>query len=232
MSQKPPTKKKSNQKGDLKNGLELANRNSSCIFLNTVVKDWNQALNYDIPALAKSASPEIDKVWDNFLDRLKHGVRGFELRILGDLQGEIPALETIKATVKSQVSCALKNISRGATTIHPHLVGVVQRKWEPAFRDALKQEGRSSERYLSLPTTNISQAPAPINVDKRRCWPLHRVTAKSFSTLLSPTCNTSSTSLSTSSLPNSRIFPHPQFELLKVILACYSTRLLNTRLTK
>lgn len=105
------------------------------------MKDWNQALNHEIPNLAQSASPEIEKIWCNFLRRLKIGVEDFEIGILKDLQNEIPALEAIKDYIKSQLFRALKNISRDATHIHPDLVGVVQKKWEPAFTAALEVRG-------------------------------------------------------------------------------------------
>lgn len=148
MSQEPLiASRKSNKPRKL---LELANANSSYIFLNSVVNKWNQALNHDIPALAKSASPDIDKIWGSFLTGLKIGTEDFGYGILEDLQSEIPALEAIKDGIKSQVFRALKNISRGATNIHPDLVNVVQKEWEPAFRKALEPKGRSSEICLNL----------------------------------------------------------------------------------
>ncbi|KAI1118663.1 hypothetical protein F5Y14DRAFT_462624 [Nemania sp. NC0429] len=117
------------------------------VFLNTVVAGWNQALNHDIPSFAKSASPEIDKIWGDFIKSLKMGVETYEFGILlGALQGEIAALEAIKGRVKKDVSRTLKNISRSATNVHPGLVDVARKKWEQGFGEALKEKGTGAHK--------------------------------------------------------------------------------------
>ncbi|KAI0105282.1 hypothetical protein GGR51DRAFT_571944 [Nemania sp. FL0031] len=118
----------------------------SHVLLNKIVKEWNQSLNHDIPALATLASPEIDKIWGDFLQCLEIGVKDFNMSMWKDLQGEISAIEDIKDGVKDQLRRVLRDISRGATKIHPDLVKVVQKQWEPAFTDALTHTGSGSHK--------------------------------------------------------------------------------------
>jgi hypothetical protein len=107
-----------------------------------IVKEWNRSLNHDIPALAEKASPEIDEIWKGFLLCLEIGVKAFDMSILKDLQGEIPAMETIRDGVKTELGRVLRNISPGTASMHGDLVNVVQKKWEPTFKDALKRKGK------------------------------------------------------------------------------------------
>ncbi|KAI1129918.1 hypothetical protein F5Y10DRAFT_290366 [Nemania abortiva] len=119
---------------------------NSYLFLNTIVKEWNQSLNHDIPALAALASPVIDKIWDDFLRCLEMGVETFEMSILKDLRDEMPALECIRNRVKDKLRRALKHISQSAINIHPGLVKVVQKQWEPGFAAALRCAGSGSHK--------------------------------------------------------------------------------------
>ncbi|RWA04012.1 hypothetical protein EKO27_g11099 [Xylaria grammica] len=113
----------------------------SHVFFNAIVEKWNQSLNYDVPALAESTYPAIDKIWDDFLQRLEMGVTAFEVEILKDLRNEVTALESIKNSVKHRLLHVLKDVSRDARKMHPELVRAIQKQWEPTFNAALNHTG-------------------------------------------------------------------------------------------
>ncbi|KAJ8128415.1 hypothetical protein O1611_g5217 [Lasiodiplodia mahajangana] len=84
----------------------------SNILFNTIVKNWDQSLNYDIPALSEDASREIDKIWDEFIMNLNANVQNTEPRLLPELANEKPSLDIIKTNTKNKLRRALRDISQ------------------------------------------------------------------------------------------------------------------------
>ncbi|KAI0430026.1 hypothetical protein F5Y09DRAFT_331409 [Xylaria sp. FL1042] len=118
----------------------------SHILFATVVKDWNQFLNHDIPSLADDAWPVIDKIWDEFVANLITSVQNAEPRLAPELDNEQPSLETIKTNAKNRVRQVLGGISRDATQFRPQVVEKIQSKWERTFKEALEIKGLGAHR--------------------------------------------------------------------------------------
>ncbi|KAI0204462.1 hypothetical protein F4808DRAFT_456911 [Astrocystis sublimbata] len=118
----------------------------SNVLFTVFVKDWNQALNHDIPNLTNVAWPKIDEVWDEFNANLKSNVEKFETRLLPELENEKLNLDTIKVNIKNRVRRALRRVSDHARASHPTIMGRVQSEWCEPFRRALEIKGNGSHK--------------------------------------------------------------------------------------
>ncbi|RYC55471.1 hypothetical protein CHU98_g10738 [Xylaria longipes] len=113
----------------------------SNILSRTIVKDWNQSLNHDIPSLTHDAWPMIDKIWDEFNENLKSSAGNTEPRLLPELENEKPSLDTIKRNLKIKVRQALRQISDHASKSHGTILSSVESKWHMPFQEALAIKG-------------------------------------------------------------------------------------------
>ncbi|KAI1750725.1 hypothetical protein F4782DRAFT_548486 [Xylaria castorea] len=113
----------------------------SNILFSTIVKDWNQSLNHDIPSLTDRAWPVIDKIWDEFNENLRSSVEVLEPRLLPELENEKSSLDNIKIRTKNNVRKALRLISDHASESHPLITGKVQSEWHTPFQGALEIKG-------------------------------------------------------------------------------------------
>ncbi|KAI1408681.1 hypothetical protein F5Y13DRAFT_194153 [Hypoxylon sp. FL1857] len=116
----------------------------SDVFLETIVEDWNEALNHDIPGLWEPASKDVDTTWEDFLKRLRIIVEKHLPQLVSFLDSIVPGFEAIKERIKDKVQLALSAISKNASHVHPNLVATIQKRWEPTFIAALKEKGTGS----------------------------------------------------------------------------------------
>ncbi|KAI0116762.1 hypothetical protein F4814DRAFT_439350 [Daldinia grandis] len=116
----------------------------SDVLLRTIVADWNQALNHDIPALYKPACKIIDATWKRFLEQLKFGVKEVIPELLPFLRKVLPDIDIIKEQIKDRVRQALLCISKGASEVHPDMIKLIQKKWHTTFSKAAKAKGKGS----------------------------------------------------------------------------------------
>ncbi|KAI1468989.1 uncharacterized protein F4812DRAFT_470723 [Daldinia caldariorum] len=116
----------------------------SVVLLRTIVADWDQALNHDIPGLYEPASKFVDNIWEHFSINLEPSVRNIAPNLLPFLHEIIPDLVMIKEQIKDRVRQALMSISRGASEVHPNMVKIIQKKWVSTFNEALKIKGKGS----------------------------------------------------------------------------------------
>ncbi|KAI2466292.1 hypothetical protein F4781DRAFT_406274 [Annulohypoxylon bovei var. microspora] len=114
------------------------------VLLETIVQDWNNSLNHDIPNLGRQASSTVDVIWGDFLKRLRICVQETIPQLLPFLDDVTPNLDAIKTKVKDRVQKELVAISKNASHVHPEMVKMIQRTWEPAFVSALRERGYGS----------------------------------------------------------------------------------------
>ncbi|KAI1373167.1 hypothetical protein F4677DRAFT_462536 [Hypoxylon crocopeplum] len=126
----------------------------SDVLLRTIVADWNQALNHDIPGLAQPACKQIDRIWGDFLKRLRLSVTDTLPELLPFLEDVMPNLDVIKEQVKDKMRQALKDISKDASTVHPDMVNAIQQRWSTTFNKGIKIKGKGSlkQREESITT--------------------------------------------------------------------------------
>ncbi|KAK5633306.1 hypothetical protein RRF57_009020 [Xylaria bambusicola] len=113
----------------------------SHLLFNTIVADWNQSLNHDIPSLADAAWLELDTIWDRFMANLNENIHRVEPRLLTELANQKLNLEVLKTNAKLRVQHALKRISQNATQFHPKVVSKIQSEWQNKFEEALEITG-------------------------------------------------------------------------------------------
>ncbi|KAI0888522.1 uncharacterized protein GGS22DRAFT_198232 [Annulohypoxylon maeteangense] len=118
----------------------------SDVLLETIVQDWNNALNHDILNLGNEAFNAIDAIWENFLTRLRIHVQETLPQLLPFLDDVIHSLDPIKSNISDQVRQALVAISKNASHVHPETVNMIQMTWKPAFRDASEECGSLARR--------------------------------------------------------------------------------------
>ncbi|KAI0544729.1 hypothetical protein F4679DRAFT_600356 [Xylaria curta] len=116
----------------------------SNILFRTIVKDWNQSLNHEIPSLTDLAWPMIDKIWDEFNENLRSSVQVREPRLLPELENEKSSVDNLKTRTKNQVREALRRISDHASQSHPLVMGRVQYEWHTPFQEALEIKGNGA----------------------------------------------------------------------------------------
>ncbi|OTA96176.1 hypothetical protein M434DRAFT_28035 [Hypoxylon sp. CO27-5] len=116
----------------------------SNVLLKTIVSDWNRALNYEIPELAKPAYEIIDNIWADFLGRLRLTVDDTLSQLLPFLDDVTPNLESIKEQVKGKMRRALKNISKDASNVSTDMVKSIQKKWDQTFKESIRVKGKGS----------------------------------------------------------------------------------------
>ncbi|KAI1802124.1 hypothetical protein F4811DRAFT_573467 [Daldinia bambusicola] len=116
----------------------------SVVLLQTIVADWDQTLNHDIPGLYEPASKIVDNIWERFLIQLEPGIAKISPDLLHFLHEIMPDLLMIKEQIKDRVRQALVNISRGASEVHPNMVNLIQKKWISTFNEAIKIKGKGS----------------------------------------------------------------------------------------
>ncbi|KAI1089003.1 hypothetical protein F5B19DRAFT_505148 [Rostrohypoxylon terebratum] len=100
----------------------------SDVLLGTIVKDWNNVLNHDIPSLGVKSAFIVDDIWKSFIVQLQTCVHA-----------SFP-----RARVNHRVQQALMEISKNASHIHPQTVNAIQETWKPAFQKALQEYGEGS----------------------------------------------------------------------------------------
>ncbi|KAI0454157.1 hypothetical protein F5B21DRAFT_525233 [Xylaria acuta] len=116
----------------------------SNILFSTIVTDWNQSLNHEIPSLTDQAWPVVDNVWDEFNANLRCSAGNTEPRLLPELENEKSSLDTIKIRTKNRVREALRRVSDHASESHPLIMSRVQSEWHAPFQDALEIKGSGS----------------------------------------------------------------------------------------
>ncbi|KAI0858450.1 hypothetical protein F4860DRAFT_526946 [Xylaria cubensis] len=116
----------------------------SNIMFRTIVKDWNQFLNHDIPSLTDTAGPVIDRIWDEFNENLRTSVQLREPRLLPELESEKSSLDNLKVLTKDRISEALRQVSDHAAKSHPLVKDRVQSEWFKPFQEALEIKGVGS----------------------------------------------------------------------------------------
>lgn len=119
------------------------------LFYEGIVKDWNLALNQQIPDLEAPLRREIDKIWDDFMQRLekKIQVTAPEMRLL--LETERASLKQLKQQLKDMVKYQFKEISVEAAKAHRSIIKSVTGKWEPSFKKARVEKGMFSIYVLA-----------------------------------------------------------------------------------
>ncbi|KAI1388070.1 uncharacterized protein F4822DRAFT_444534 [Hypoxylon trugodes] len=118
--------------------------NVSDVLLRTIVADWNQALNHNIPGLARPAAKRANMAWKEFIERVRFSVEEVIPRLSPFLEEIIPKLDVIKEQIKDKMRQALRDLSKGASEVHPDLVKEIQRKWNSTFKNAGKMKGKGS----------------------------------------------------------------------------------------
>ncbi|KAI1451354.1 hypothetical protein F4805DRAFT_471727 [Annulohypoxylon moriforme] len=116
----------------------------SDIIMETIVKDWNQALNHDIPKLKEPAAEEVDVIWGDFDQKLRIEVEQALPDHMQSLDDTIPKIDIIKQQIKDKVEDALISVSKDASHTHPNMVMKIQERWKPTFENALEDKGRGS----------------------------------------------------------------------------------------
>ncbi|OIW24673.1 hypothetical protein CONLIGDRAFT_692138 [Coniochaeta ligniaria NRRL 30616] len=111
------------------------------LFYEGIVKDWNLALNEQIPALRAPINKEIDNIWATLMAQLGKRVRIAAPQMQPVLAKERDRLDQIKDQLKDMVGKQFDDISVGASKAHRTITNSVRDKFEVAFRKAKKEKG-------------------------------------------------------------------------------------------
>ena len=115
-----------------------------------VLDDWLKFFQDELP---KNQGPLMVKAGDTFrqyMEEVKGHLSGTAPGIVPYFDGTASTMNGIETELCDKIKASIKEISDGASRIHPLFVNTLREKLHPVFEDALKIRGKSTSHRRNL----------------------------------------------------------------------------------